>query len=292
MIFPRIAALAEVAWTETVNKDFDFFTKRLTTHFTLLDRMKVNYAKSIFEIKTKIERNPLGEGILVLFSTLDKNLRIEYWYPEAVMNFTYNGPILINKKSANYDQHVIYAQAYSGKEKIGDEFVLILDYNSATGKNIVLRKQPAKAYNTGGDLTLVDGITGRVPWVGSEWLGFSGDTLDATIDLLKDTLIRQVEVYWLNAPSSWIYRPQKYIVEISSDGKNYRRTHGNPADSLAGNYPVNTTGLIATADILRFPKDTKARYIRIIIAANAEIPQGNPGEGHPAWLFISEIEIK
>ena len=33
------------------------------------------------------------------------------------------------------------------------------------------------------DFHLVNGVTGGLPWIPSEWLGFSGKDLDATIDL-------------------------------------------------------------------------------------------------------------
>ena len=64
----------------------------------------------------------------------------------------------------------------------------------STGKKITLAKEPHKNYNTGGAFTLVDGIVGRIPWYGKEWLGFSGDDLEAIIDLEKNQLIKSVKV--------------------------------------------------------------------------------------------------
>lgn len=42
MIFPRLAALAEIAWTNTANKNWDGFQKRLPTFFKRLDNLKIN----------------------------------------------------------------------------------------------------------------------------------------------------------------------------------------------------------------------------------------------------------
>jgi hexosaminidase len=38
MIFPRIAALAEAAWTANANKDYDAFSKNLISHFKLFNK--------------------------------------------------------------------------------------------------------------------------------------------------------------------------------------------------------------------------------------------------------------
>jgi hexosaminidase len=45
MLFPRIAALAEVVWGTSEPADFDGFHKRLLEHFKLLDELGVNYRK-------------------------------------------------------------------------------------------------------------------------------------------------------------------------------------------------------------------------------------------------------
>ena len=43
MIFPRVLALAEVAWTPAATKNFQNFTNRLSQHFPRLDERKINY---------------------------------------------------------------------------------------------------------------------------------------------------------------------------------------------------------------------------------------------------------
>ena len=45
MLFPRLCALAEVAWTPAGEKNFQAFKDRLATHLLRLDQLKVNYRK-------------------------------------------------------------------------------------------------------------------------------------------------------------------------------------------------------------------------------------------------------
>jgi hexosaminidase len=157
--------------------------------------------------------------------------------------------------------------------------------SKATGKTVVLRKAPSRSYNTGGGFTLVDGITGRTPWIGSEWLGFSGDTMDATIDLGSAKQVSKINVDFLDDNGSWIYAPENFDVYYSVDGKEFLpfSLHGEISQSLEGLYHYTSI-----ADVL----PVQCRYIRIIATPKLKIPEGKPGEGHPAWLFVSEIEIR
>jgi hexosaminidase len=43
MLFPRLAALAEVTWSPALRRDWDDFARRLKTHFTRLDALGVGY---------------------------------------------------------------------------------------------------------------------------------------------------------------------------------------------------------------------------------------------------------
>jgi len=43
MVFPRLVALAEVAWTPREQRNFGDFTRRLLQHFARLGALDVNY---------------------------------------------------------------------------------------------------------------------------------------------------------------------------------------------------------------------------------------------------------
>lgn len=53
MALPRMAALAEVLWTNPANKDFEDFTKRLTAHKVILDASGYNYHGKAVRKKSK-----------------------------------------------------------------------------------------------------------------------------------------------------------------------------------------------------------------------------------------------
>ena len=81
MAMPRICALAEVLWTGETKPGFDNFKNRLRTHFNILDRYQILYAKTIYDVRA--ESKNVGNKIEVklispfnrgkIFYTLDTN---------------------------------------------------------------------------------------------------------------------------------------------------------------------------------------------------------------------------
>ncbi len=279
MLFPRIAALAEVAWSSTSIKDFRSFVPRVTAHLQFYDKMHVNYSRSIFEIKSRFEPATDGNGIMLHLSTFSSLGEIKFTRGGQEISYgapVYTGPIRITSGDT------IIAAVYDGRERLSPFYTQHFIANKALGKSVTLRKEPSSSYNNGGSQMLVDGITGRTPWTGAEWLGWWGDTLYATIDLGKSDTIKSVRVVTLQDKGSWIYFPDKVNVYLSEDGTNFTSAL---TELNQKNNPENRS-------YFWYIKAKKTRYIRVIAHPSSSISEGNPGAGFPAWLFVSEIIVK
>ena len=155
--------------------------------------------------------------------------------------------------------------------------------NEATGRSITLVNKPDTEYSTGGAFSLVNGIWGKLPWMGSEWLGFNGTDLIATVDLQVKKNISEVALGILEDKGSWIYLPQSVEVFLSNDNKNFQ-----------------SAGKVTLADIkssggrkaIIQMKNRSARYVKIVAMNYGLIPAGSEGAGNKAWLFADEISIQ
>jgi hexosaminidase len=288
MIFPRITALAEVAWSRNDIKDFRWFVPRVMAHMKLYDKMHLNYSRSMFEIKPRYESLPNG-GIRLHLSTFSALGEIKFSRNGKELTFydsLYTGGIVITKDD------IITAVVYDGDNKISPVYRQQFHAHSAFGRNVELRKAPAPAYNTGGGLTLTDGITGRVPWTGAQWLGWWGDTADIIIDLGRDTFVHTITAHVLGDPGSWIHYPARVMFYHSPSQLNV--PPGN--DSLwSTDFGVSAVTQLPSkgfekAELQATPHDFRYRYLRIVLIAD-DIPKNYPGYGHPAWLFVSEISV-
>lgn len=279
MVFPRIAALSEVLWTPPEKKNYGYFKDRLRMHFSLLDKLGINYSKAMFDLGVKYhqtnDRNGLAVELTAPFSNSEIHFTTNGTEPD-LNSIKYSGLIILKNPCT------LKAAYYENGIKQGNTFTQEFALNKATGKNISLENQPRKRYSVGGAFSLVDGVTGKLPWSGRDWLGFLGQDLNATIDLGKEQEISQVIVDVLNAEQNWIYLPREIEIFISKDGVTYKSVK-KVEWIIIKNYERNIN--------IDFDK-VDAKFVKVVAKNYGKIPSGMPGEGENAWLFVDEISIK
>jgi hexosaminidase len=157
------------------------------------------------------------------------------------------------------------------------------DYHlsKSTGKRINLTPPPSEYYNNGGSFTLVDGILGKIPWNGKEWLGFSGTNIQAVIDLDSTQEIKSVLVDLLRDENSWIYLPGSIEVLISDNGSDFTSVAKSDSANL------KKQGRLVYFQL----QEISTRFVKVLVTNPGKIPLGKPGEGHNSWVFIDEILI-
>jgi hexosaminidase len=275
MLFPRISALSEVLWNGK-DRSYDEFKTRLVEHFKLLDLYKINYSKAIYEIKTSAQQNKKGVELTLTedFPELEIYYTLDGSEPK-ISSARYSNPIIIDADKT------VKATCYKNGVKFGNTIEQAFTVSNSTGKAIQLKNAPDESYNYGGSFTLVDGIIGKLPWYGKDWLGFKGTNCDAVIDLKKKQNISKVIVDVLKAEVSWIYLPKSIEIQVSDNNVNF--TSLKIVDS---EYIIRKGRSIdITVPV------TKTRYVKIIVRNYGIIEAGKPGEGNPGWLFLDEIMI-
>ncbi len=281
MLFPRIAALSEVLWSQKEKKGWADFDKRLQVQFKRYDLWKVNYSKAYFDLKATVLPSSDYKGVLWKLESKNKDSRINYSKtlditdpPNPPAFQTYTSPVEIYK-SGEYNGWSIE----NGRD-MQNTIIQNFSLNKATGKKITLEKQASKNYPGDGPFTLVNGVQNKKGMSKTkEFLGFSGDDCIATIDMGKTESVSFVTVHYLHHPGSWIYQPSSIIISVSLDGKNFTTVAlSNP--TIANNEAI-----------CEFTQRANARFIKIHVANAGVIPPGNPGAGSKAWLFVDEIEV-
>ncbi|WP_312343803.1 beta-N-acetylhexosaminidase [Chryseobacterium binzhouense] len=274
MIFPRLMALSEVAWGTSDPKNYKEFENRVVEHFKVLDKMNVNYAKSIYNISGKVIA--ANKGIVYELSTSQNPNGIRYTLDGAdpdANSKVYENPVPVSKsltvKSAYFEnaklKSAISSQSFS--------------VSKTTGKSIVLEQQPSENYLFGGAFTLVDGIIGNQRQLGKTWLGFQGKDVVATIDFGQKTQFSEIYFNTLDNKGSWIHLAKSAQIFISDDGTDFKiikEIGKNEILSLKGKIKLNVG-------------NQNSKYFKIKIENAGVIPAGNPGADSKSWLFVDEI---
>lgn len=276
MIFPRLMALSEVGWGTADPKNYKEFENRVIGQFKILDKMKVNYAKSIYNISGKVIPANSSIAYELTVSQDPKGIRYTTDGTEPSINSQmYQAPVNVSKsltvKSAYFEDEKLKSAVSS------QDFTI----SKTTGKKITLEQQPSENYSFGGAFTLVDGIIGNTRQLGKTWLGFQGKDVVATIDLEQKTRFSEIYFNTLENKGSWIHLAKSAQIFISDDGKNFKMIKEIGKEDIQ-----KMQGKIN----LSVGKQN-SRYIKIKIENAGIIPAGNPGADSKAWLFVDEIGI-
>ena len=209
MIYPRILALAEVAWSAVANKNYDDFHGRA---LKAVDELRAK-GYNTFDLKNEVGNRPGADK------------PVEH--------------LGIGKK-------VTYAEGHN--------------YYSG--------------YTAGGDDALVNGILGGWSYSDQLWQGFLKN-IDLTIDLEKETPIRNVTADFMQICGPGVFMPKQVIISVSNDGKEF-------TELAKIDHQVVKDDAV-TFKAFGWEGEANARYVRY----QAEIDRNFGG-----FLFVDEIVIK
>lgn len=281
MALPRVAALSEVQWTQPQLKDYTDFTNRLIGLTHLYDRLGYNYAKHLYNVNIHIDSDTKWQELVVHMTTAgDAEIRytLDGSLPTASSTL-YTGAIHLQKSAK------IRAAAFRNG-KSSSVTAQDVTFSKATACPVKLLQPTHKSYTFNGGAALTDGLVGDKGFGTGRWLGFSGNDLEAVIDLKKPTDVSSVSLNTCVDKGSWIFDARNIEVSVSTDGVNFTSVakHSLPAMEKNSADNINTYEL-------KFSQ-TKARYIKVYTTSEHNIPDWHSGKGKPAFLFVDEISVK
>ena len=279
MALPRMAALAEVVWSPKEQRDYEDFRPRLLNHFKVLDRLGVNYSRAIYEVKLTVKPAESGDGVVVALSSAFDSTGLRYTLDGSeptVSSFRYTAPILLTKTCE------LKAAYYDGKTLAGRIVTQVFTFSKSTGKRISLVTSPDQRYPGDGAFTLVDGIRGDTTRFGQNWLGWQGPDVEAVIDLGSSQEFSRISMNTINAEASWIYPPRSVSVLVSQDGMDFSQAK-----------ELSSEEILRQGQSLSIQFSSQiARFVKVIARNAGTIPEGKPGAGSPAWVFVDEIVVE
>ena len=281
MALPRLAALSEVQWSQPALKDYTSFTNRLTEFTHLYDRLGYNYAKHLYNVAIHVDSDNKWREILIHMTTAGKaEIRYTLDGTEPTVNSTlYTGAIVLQKSAK------IRAAAFRDGKR-SSVTSQDISFNKATACPVELLQPTHKNYTYKGGATLTDGLLGDKGFGTGRWLGFSGNDLEAVIDLKQNTDVSSVSLNTCVDKGSWIFDARNIEVSVSADGKSFTKVASKSLPALEEQTPDN----IYTYE-LTFPQTT-TRYVKVTATSEHNIPEWHGGKGKPAFLFVDEISIK
>lgn len=161
--------------------------------------------------------------------------------------------------------------------------------NLIQNKSYVIQNQNSIRYKGSSISPLTDGIIENPNITSSYakrvWVGLEGKDLDFQLDVQNGSNYKNVEIRFLDLAESWIFQPQKVEVYLYYKNQKTPKKIEPPfvlVDRPTGGSIVIYQAQVDQKELLRF--EIKARNQGVC-------PEGHPGAGKPAWLFIDEIMV-
>ncbi len=283
MLFPRLFAIAEVAWSPAQRDDWDAFVRRLEPHLARLNSRGIGYAPSMYQVSIGVGGDPETGGVVVDLSTEHGRVPIRYTLDGSSptgYSALYSGPIPIESST------LVSAAAFRDGKPLGRMSTRQVALHGAIGKPIESATQWSQKYHGGGAKSLVDGERGSVLHTDGRWVGFQATDVDVTIDLGEAIEVSDVSLSCLEVQGSWIFYPTSVEVLLSEDGKQFQsagRMEFDAATKTQGEHKRDFR--IDTAN-------KRGRFIRVRAASLMKCPDWHLGAGGGAWMFVDEVVVR
>ena len=284
MLFPRLFAIAEVAWSEPDRKDWRGFMDRLDPMLLRLEARGIGYAPSLYQVGLHIEVDAANAQISLAMDTEHGDVELRYTTDgtePTIASKLYDAPLQLTESTR------FQAAAFRDGLRLGRITEKMLDLHKALGKSMDSPTAFSSKYDGGGGTNpLTDGNTGSATHSDQRWVGYEASSMVATVDLGELTPIQEVALGCLEEQNSWIFYPRSVVVEASRDGVHYRHlgvVEGGPAQASSGAHRKEMT--------LATPGE-QTRYVRVRAESILTCPDWHKGDGGKAWIFLDELIVR
>lgn len=275
LIFPRLSALAEVAWTQPARKSWPRYLKAMDRFNDHLAAKGVIYARSMYNIQHTV--TPVGGRLQVKLECLRPDVQVRYTTDGTAptpASPLYSAPLTLTKATD------LKAATFAAGRQMGQTLELPILWNKATAK-------PIATAGTGGQYMLTNGVRGSLKYTDLEWTSWAkSDTVTFTLDLKKKEQITTVTLGSITNYGMAVHKPQHIDILISGDGKEYRKVAGRS---------------FAKEEIFRegtfredfpFAVAAEARYVRVVARGAGACPFTHVRPGQEARIYFDEIIVE
>lgn len=275
LVFPRLAALAEVAWTQPERKDWTSFLKGLDIYNEHLTAKGIVYARSMYNIQHTVTPK---DGVL--------EVKLECIRPDMEIHYTTDG-CEPTSASPLYEKIVLVKEALTLKSatfahgrQMGKTLVLPIRWNLAAAKPVQSASPMIKL--------LTNGIRGSLKYSDFEWCSWNNnDSISFTIDLLKPEVLHTLTLGCLTNNGMAIHKPASVKVEVSDDNSKFceAAVQGFTPEEIfrEGNFIDNISFKLG---------GVQARYVRITAKGPGACPVTHVRPGQMSRILLDEVMLE
>nr|WP_294929027.1 family 20 glycosylhydrolase [uncultured Flavobacterium sp.] len=275
MIFPRLAAMAEVLWSSKESRNWNDFTTRLKPLLGRYDYLGINYAKSAYLVTASSTADLAKKQVSIALKNEFPNPDIRYVLGDKNINqqaIKYTAPIEVRETT------ILKASLFQDDKPVGKTYTDTLIFHKAFAHKVKYLTPFNQNYK-GDANTMVNTIRGSKNFHDGQWQAWLVNDMELVIDLEKQENIEQVIVGTLESQGAGVNFPTQIKVLVSNDGIAYKEV-----GKVTRPYAVNPIPELKDFKI-NFGKQG-VRYVKVIAGNLKKSPKGES-----SWLFVDEILV-
>lgn len=272
-LFPRLLALSDIAWAKKGTKDWPDFLKRIDKVLPHIEAMDITCARSMYNIDHKV--TPKGKKLLVELSCIRPDVEIRYTEDgtEPVASSSlYASPLTVKSTTC------MKAATFMNGEKMGETLLLDLQWNKATGKEVLASNE--KRY------VLTNGVRGSLRHTDFEWAGWYDEDASFVLDMGKRTPVKEVRIGCITNSGMAVHKPSLIRLSVSNNKKTFV-----PVREITFSQEDIFKNRTAVEDAVFSGLDLNARYLKLEMENPGLCPIGDIREDQKIWMYFDELIV-
>ena len=272
-LFPRLLALSDIAWAKKGTKDWPDFLKRIDKVLPHIEAMDITCARSMYNIDHKV--TPKGKKLMVELSCIRPDVEIRYTEDgtEPVASSSlYASPLTVKSTTC------IKAATFMNGEKMGETLLLDLQWNKATGKEVLASNE--KRY------VLTNGVRGSLRHTDFEWAGWYDEDASFVLDMGKRTPVKEVRIGCITNSGMAVHKPSLIRLSVSNNKKTFV-----PVREITFSQEDIFKNRTAVEDAVFSGLDLNARYLKLEMENPGLCPIGDIREDQKIWMYFDELIV-
>lgn len=274
LLFPRLAAVSEIAWSGKDKKDWPGFLKRVDKLIGHYNYMKVKYAHSMFNLDHLVTGT--NDTLKVALTRIRPDMQVRYTTDGSEP--TASSALYTDSLSVCNDV-IIKAATFAGGERKGEVLVLPLHWNKATARPVVNANE--QTYR------LTNGLRGSDKQSDFEWCGWYDKDATFTIDLGKEETMDRITIGCITNYGMGAHLPAKITLSVSNDNETYSQI----AERSFAPEEIFREGIRIEDQTFRNLK-TAGRYLKVNLKNPGKCPEDHTRPGQGTWVYIDEVMIQ
>lgn len=275
LLFPRLSALAEVAWTKPERKNWKSYLTAMDRFNEHLAAKGIVYARSMYNIQQTV--TPRDGRLEVKLECIRPDVEVRYTMDGSqptAQSALYVRPLVLTGTKT------IKAATFSAGKQMGQTLELPVVWNPATARAI----KSIGADNIG---LLVNGVRGSLKYTDSEWCSWmKNDTVSFTLDLKKPEAVARLTLGSITNYGMAAHKPARIEVLVSADNKDFRKVSGKSFTKEE----IFREGTFR--EDIPFEIGEKARYIRVVAYGAGLCPFTHVRPGQEARIYFDEVIVE